>query len=112
MHTALGIGCICGKSAFALWYIAHQENSLSKIMTTEPKSASNPASKSTGLEIVELDVTGLNCPMPLLKAKKALNEMQAHQQLRVRATDPWVGARLRSVYATKWPSVTRIESAR
>jgi tRNA 2-thiouridine synthesizing protein A len=88
MHTALGIGCICGKSAFALWYIAHQENSLSKIMTTEPKPASNPASKSTGLEIVELDVTGLNCPMPLLKAKKALNEMQAHQQLRVRATDP------------------------
>jgi tRNA 2-thiouridine synthesizing protein A len=57
-------------------------------MTTEPKPASNPASKSTGLEIVELDVTGLNCPMPLLKAKKALNEMQAHQQLRVRATDP------------------------
>ena len=40
------------------------------------------------MEVVELDVTGLNCPMPLLKAKKALNDMQAQQRLRVVATDP------------------------
>ncbi len=35
-----------------------------------------------------LDVTGLTCPMPLLKAKKALNAIQAGELLRVRATDP------------------------
>lgn len=39
-------------------------------------------------EVRKLDVTGLNCPMPLLKAKKALNEMSANQRLRVLATDP------------------------
>lgn len=35
-----------------------------------------------------LDVQGLNCPMPLLKAKKALNEMQPDELLQVLATDP------------------------
>ncbi len=35
-----------------------------------------------------LDVKGLNCPMPLLKAKKALNELSAGSLLRVFATDP------------------------
>ena len=39
-------------------------------------------------EVRELDVKGLNCPMPLLKAKKALNEMAADEVLRVLATDP------------------------
>ncbi len=36
----------------------------------------------------ELDARGLNCPLPILKAKKALNEMQSGQTLRVMATDP------------------------
>ncbi|HEX7035469.1 MAG TPA: sulfurtransferase TusA family protein [Pseudomonadales bacterium] len=35
-----------------------------------------------------LDVKGLNCPMPLLKAKKALNEMEPNALLQVLATDP------------------------
>jgi len=35
-----------------------------------------------------LDVKGLNCPMPLLKAKKALNEMEPAALLKVLATDP------------------------
>jgi TusA-related sulfurtransferase len=35
-----------------------------------------------------LDVTGLNCPMPVLKAKKALNEMAPESLLKVLATDP------------------------
>ena len=35
-----------------------------------------------------LDATGLNCPMPLLKAKKALNELDAGERLEVLATDP------------------------
>lgn len=35
-----------------------------------------------------LDVKGLNCPMPLLKAKKALNELPPQALLKVLATDP------------------------
>jgi tRNA 2-thiouridine synthesizing protein A len=36
---------------------------------------------------VELDVKGLNCPMPLLKSKKALAGMLPGQVLRVISTD-------------------------
>jgi tRNA 2-thiouridine synthesizing protein A len=36
----------------------------------------------------ELDVRGANCPLPILRAKKALNDMQSGQTLRVVATDP------------------------
>jgi tRNA 2-thiouridine synthesizing protein A len=36
----------------------------------------------------ELDVKGLNCPLPILRTKKALAEMQSGQLLRVLATDP------------------------
>lgn len=36
----------------------------------------------------ELDVRGLNCPLPILKTKKALNGMQTGQTLHVLATDP------------------------
>lgn len=36
----------------------------------------------------ELDTTGLNCPMPILRAKKALKDLQPGDILRVTATDP------------------------
>jgi len=36
----------------------------------------------------ELDVKGLNCPLPILRAKKALTDMTSGQILRVVATDP------------------------
>lgn len=36
----------------------------------------------------ELDARGLNCPLPILRAKKALNEMQSGQVLKIIATDP------------------------
>ena len=36
---------------------------------------------------VTVDAQGLNCPLPILKAKKALNSMQAGQTLLVLATD-------------------------
>ena len=36
----------------------------------------------------ELDTRGLNCPLPILKAKKTLAEMSAGQTLKVIATDP------------------------
>jgi TusA-related sulfurtransferase len=35
----------------------------------------------------EIDTRGLNCPLPILKAKKALAEMQSGQLLKVVATD-------------------------
>jgi len=36
----------------------------------------------------EIDTRGLNCPLPILKAKKALNDMHSGQLLKVVATDP------------------------
>lgn len=36
----------------------------------------------------ELDVRGLNCPLPILKAKKTLAELTSGQVLRILATDP------------------------
>jgi tRNA 2-thiouridine synthesizing protein A len=36
---------------------------------------------------IEVDARGLNCPLPILKAKKALNTMQSGQTLLVVATD-------------------------
>ncbi|MCX7945417.1 MAG: sulfurtransferase TusA family protein [Hydrogenophilus sp.] len=36
----------------------------------------------------ELDARGLNCPMPIVKTKKALSEMSSGQVLKVIATDP------------------------
>ncbi|MDC9725461.1 MAG: sulfurtransferase TusA family protein [Gammaproteobacteria bacterium] len=36
---------------------------------------------------VELDTSGLNCPLPVLKARKALSEMDAGQRLHLIVTD-------------------------
>ncbi len=36
----------------------------------------------------ELDARGLNCPLPILRTKKSLNDMVSGQVLRVVATDP------------------------
>jgi tRNA 2-thiouridine synthesizing protein A len=36
----------------------------------------------------ELDARGLNCPLPILRAKKALNDMTSGQVLKIVATDP------------------------
>ena len=35
----------------------------------------------------EVDARGLNCPLPILKAKKALAELQSGQLLKVLSTD-------------------------
>ena len=35
-----------------------------------------------------LDAKGLNCPLPILKAKKALKDLEAGQTLQVLSTDP------------------------
>jgi tRNA 2-thiouridine synthesizing protein A len=36
----------------------------------------------------ELDARGLNCPLPILRTKKALTDMQSGQVLKILATDP------------------------
>ena len=36
----------------------------------------------------EIDTRGLNCPLPILKTKKALSEMQSGEVLKVVSTDP------------------------
>ena len=36
----------------------------------------------------ELDAKGLSCPLPILKTKKALNELTSGQVLKVVSTDP------------------------
>ena len=36
----------------------------------------------------ELDARGLNCPLPILRAKKSLTDMQSGQVLKIIATDP------------------------
>ncbi|HEY0722192.1 MAG TPA: sulfurtransferase TusA family protein [Gammaproteobacteria bacterium] len=36
----------------------------------------------------ELDASGLNCPLPILRAKKTLGGMASGQTLRIVATDP------------------------
>ena len=36
----------------------------------------------------ELDAKGLNCPLPILRAKKALADMQSGQVLKILSTDP------------------------
>ncbi len=39
-------------------------------------------------EIVELDATGLKCPMPVLRARRALKSLAPGQLLRLLADDP------------------------
>ena len=36
----------------------------------------------------ELDACGLNCPLPILRAKKSLSSLESGQVLRIIATDP------------------------
>ncbi len=36
----------------------------------------------------EIDATNLNCPLPILRCKKGLSEIEANQTLKITATDP------------------------
>jgi tRNA 2-thiouridine synthesizing protein A len=37
---------------------------------------------------MELDTKGMNCPMPILKAKKAMKQLDPGSKLKIYATDP------------------------
>lgn len=46
-------------------------------------------SKLANLNIdLEIDATGLNCPLPILKARKGLMQLSSGQLLKITATDP------------------------
>jgi tRNA 2-thiouridine synthesizing protein A len=57
----------------------------------------------------ELDTRGWNCPVPVLKVKKALNELAEGQVLHVIATDPGSLVNLRAL--AKQPGITLLESS-
>lgn len=46
--------------------------------------------------VTELDATGLKCPLPVLKARKAMKRLDAGALLRVLATDPGSPADMRA----------------
>ncbi len=48
---------------------------------------SNEAAGSTVIDKV-LDASGLNCPLPILRARKAIGELTTGQVLQVISTDP------------------------
>ena len=52
----------------------------------------------------DLDVKGLNCPLPILRTKKTLAEMETGQILRVQATDSGAGGIVSHLLTTKPPS--------
>lgn len=54
----------------------------------DPGTSADPADLADLTIDQQLDVTGLSCPMPLLKAKQALNRLPGAALLLVRATDP------------------------
>jgi tRNA 2-thiouridine synthesizing protein A len=40
------------------------------------------------MTVIKLDLTGLNCPLPALRTRKALKSLAPGDQLEVRCTDP------------------------
>jgi len=49
----------------------------------------NPPQRTDNMQThKEIDTRGLNCPLPILKAKKVLTKMLSGQLLKVIATDP------------------------
>lgn len=51
-------------------------------------SPSGPAATGSAAPVQVLDARGLQCPLPVLRAKKALNGLATGALLEVRATDP------------------------
>ena len=57
----------------------------------------------------ELDTRGWNCPVPVLKVKKALDELQAGKTLHVITTDPGSLVNLKGL--ANQPGISLLESA-
>ncbi len=63
-------------------------SSTSNLAPTSGSTPNGPSAPSGGAVDRVLDTRGLSCPMPILKAKKALNDLDPGQVLQVLATDP------------------------
>jgi len=50
--------------------------------------ATDTSSTDTAPDDLEIDARGLRCPLPILRTKKALAQLQSGQTLRVLTTDP------------------------
>lgn len=58
-----------------------------------------------------LDAKGLNCPLPLLRAKKALKDLAPGQVLAVEATDPGTTKDLESFCAQAGHNLVKASEA-
>lgn len=54
---------------------------------TSDRELPYPAESTPPVARLTVDATGLRCPLPLLKAKQALNQLQAGETVKVMATD-------------------------
>jgi tRNA 2-thiouridine synthesizing protein A len=58
-------------------------------MATQPDSLTTNHAKGNTMNMnAELDARGLNCPLPILRTKKKINELTSGDVLKVIATDP------------------------
>lgn len=57
-------------------------------MTSDPMDETGKRAAATGADATLLDVTGLLCPLPVLKTQKALRDLKSGDLLRVISTDP------------------------
>ena len=55
-------------------------------MQTDPSKIESPESGLTA--DVELNLTGMKCPLPVLKARRQMNKMESRSVLKVTADDP------------------------
>lgn len=63
------------------------------------------------MEKVELDATGLKCPLPVLKARKAMKPLPPGALLVVRATDPGSPADMQAFCDSQGHEMTSSEEA-
>ncbi|MDF1750201.1 MAG: sulfurtransferase TusA family protein [Alphaproteobacteria bacterium] len=61
------------------------------------------------MKTVELDATGLKCPLPVLKARKAMKGLEPGDRLDIRATDPGSPADMRAFCETHGHSLEASE---
>ena len=59
-----------------------------------------------------LDAKGLNCPLPILKAKKALKDLATGEMLRILATDPGAVADFQAFCRTTGNELVESEAGR
>ena len=63
------------------------------------------------MTITSLDATGLKCPLPVLRARKAMKGVAAGAILEVRATDPGALADFKSFCETTGDELVEVQEA-